>query len=417
MTAFRFPHALLLAFAASSAVLAVIAGVVPEAGRSHSTARNFHSSDLNWQPGGDVTDEFARFAAKTIRPGENLVLDHMYILNAGAGIQLPDGVTLAARNGGGFDLQNTDASDRSTILMGNGGTLNNITITASGAPDTDFEGLKPERGVDFHRARAIGISGVDNVTVINSTFSGNIGQFLDVHDSANLIVEGTHFTGARAQLRMSGDVADALIYRSRFEGSVGDGIKTLDGDISGTRVIESLFENNTRDGIDTTGGFQNAVVKDTVFYNNFSAMDIKSPIHDAGDLTRTHVNSNILLDGVHIAGSGNAIVTTFTDYTGKVTAATADSYIPHGITVTNTTFEDIGVAFLIKDGYNITWSDLTFRNVDSEARIMNVNAPDGWHRLSDGSQNIGGGYTTAPAQNLSADELWGFDAGAGSRSP
>ncbi|MCB4458606.1 right-handed parallel beta-helix repeat-containing protein, partial [Leisingera sp. McT4-56] len=342
----------------------------------------YYSSDLGWAAGQNVTSRLADLASKILKPGDTLVLDHMYDLNAGAGIQLPDGVTLAAQNGGGFDLQNTDASDSSTILMGNDGTLNNITITASGAPDTDFEGLNPERGVDFHRAQAIGINGVDNVTVINSTFSGNIGQFLDVHDSANLVVEGTHFTGARAQLRMSGDVADALIYRSHFEDSVGDGIKTLDGDISGTRVIESLFENNTRDGIDTTGGFQNAVIKDSVFYNNFSALDIKSPIHDSGDLTRTHVNSNILIDGGHISGSNSGIVTTFTDYTGKVTAATADSYIPHDITVTNTTFEDIGVAFLIKDGYNITWSDLTFRNVGSEARIMNVNAPDGWHRLS-----------------------------------
>ncbi len=385
-------------------LLSVLPGVtLPNSGDS---GRLFYSSNLNWKPGQDVTAQFSQFVAKVARPGDALVLDQMYGLSAGAQIQLPDYFTLTAENGGGFDMQDTASSNRAMIFMGDGGTLNNVTIIASGAPRTTYKGLNAVRGVDFDPARAVGIHDVNNVTLTNNTFSGNIGQFVNVHNSNNLVVQETRFVGARTHLLLGGNVADALIYRSFFEEALGDGIKTIDGNIVRPRVIESIFKENNRDGIDTTGGFRGALVKDSGFYGNASAMDIKTLVHDSNDLGRPDVNSDIRVEGAHITGSGNAIVTTFRDFTGQVTAEVADDFIPNGIVVVDSTFEDVGTAFLVKDGYDINWSDVTFNNVRTEVRILNKNAPTDWHRLNDNTQNIGASYVTKMRLDLRVDQAW-----------
>ena len=78
----------------------------------------YYSSDFGWKAGQNVTSQLASLVDSTFKAGDTLVLDHKYDLNAGAQIQLPDFFTLAARNGGGFDMQNTSSTDRPMILMG-----------------------------------------------------------------------------------------------------------------------------------------------------------------------------------------------------------------------------------------------------------------------------------------------------------
>ena len=374
------------------------------------------TSEIGWKSGQDVTQQLRGVAQHSLQDGGTLVLEHTYKLKSGSRILLPPGVVLAAVQGAGFDIVTAEASNRPALLMSDGSTLDNITITASGAPDTGYTGMLPDVGIDYHSARAIGIQNADNVTISNSSFSGNIDQFLDVDNSNNLMVTDTHFYGARTQVMLGGDVADATFLRVHFERALGDGIKTLDGGvIVRPTVIDSLFEDNARDGIDTTGGFKDGLIKDTVFYNNSSALDIKTIIDNPNDLQFKDINSNITLDGVYIFGSGNGIVTTFEDRIGAVTAAMADDYIPHDITVTNTTFENVGRPFLIKDGYDITWSDVTFRNVYHDgadaARIMNVNAPDGWERLRRNLRNVAGKHFVAPARSPSVTLLWNRSVG------
>ncbi|MEM9341974.1 MAG: LamG-like jellyroll fold domain-containing protein [Pseudomonadota bacterium] len=373
----------------------------------------YTTSELGWSADRNITDEFKKLVESgKLKSGDTLVIDEMYEMTAGARLQLPDGVTLSGKDGGGLDMQNTANADKPMIYMGNGGAIENLIVTASEAPDTGYIGLNATRGIDFDPARAIGIEGVDNVSVINSSFSGNIGQFLSVHDSDNLVVSGTHFDGARSQVVMSGDVTDAQIYRSHFEGALGDGIKTIDGNILRPQVIESLFEGNQRDGIDTTGGFKDGLIKESVFYENSSAFDIKSQVHDSADLTRTDVNSGIRIEGGTIVGSSNAIVISFRDYAGLVNKNNADNYIPNDIEIVGVTFEDVGRAFLIKDGYDIRWSDLHFQDVDSEVRIMNINAPSDWSRIGD--DGVGGTYKTSSPENKSVEELWNYDVGVDS---
>ncbi|MCP5073640.1 MAG: hypothetical protein GY947_10155 [Rhodobacteraceae bacterium] len=371
----------------------------------------YYSSDFGWSDGQDISDEFAALAENTLQPGDTLVLESMYQIS-GENIQLPDDFTLSAVQGAGLDIVDTNAHTDPLILMGDGGKIDNVTFTASESPDTGYEGTHAESGVDFHTQTAVEVKGADNVTISNCDFSGNLEIFLDVHYSDGLVIEGTHFEGSNTQVRMVGDVKDTNISGSHFENALGDGIKTVISGTSGTQRVTidgCLFEGANRDGIDTTAGFKDSTVSNTVFFGNgVSAMDIKTFIEYASDISPDIKNTGIKVENCEIVDSQNGIVVTMLDQLGVLTAANADELMPHDIEVINTIFENIEKnAFLVKDGYNITWTDLVFLGTFDELRLMNAEAPDGWT-----AYNVTGTVSTyGVPRNLSAEELWPNDVG------
>ncbi len=377
----------------------------------------YHSSDFGWTAGQDVTNEFAALLKTTLKAGDTFILDDMYSISAGAKLQLPDDFTLAAEFGGGFDLLNTNATSSPALLMGDRSTLDNVTITASGAPDTGYKGTHAVVGTDFHLAVAVGIYGANDVTIVNASFSGSITNFVQVKGGNNLTIEDSRFDGGLAQLHMSGGTDDARIVGSHFKDALGDGIKTERIGENGpqrAQVLDCFFEGANRDGIDTAGGFKDSYVANTVFYNNnVSALDLKEFKEKESDLSPHIANSGIVIENCEIIDSRNGIVVTMEE-SPFLTAQNANQYMPHDIVVKDTIFEKTAAhneemrAFLIKDGYDITWTNVDLLGDISELRLMNAVAPDGWS-----AYNVGGDVDYGVPRNLPVANLWPHNVGPG----
>lgn len=125
-----------------------------------------------------------------------------------------------------------------------------------------------------------------------------------------------------------------------------------------------------------------------MFYNNgVSGFDLKSSFHDGTDFNTEKWNTNITVDGSQFINSPNGIVVSAVDRTGLLNEGNAQA-IPHDIHVSNSIFESTssqgGRAFLIKDGYDITWEGISLLGNVSELRFMNVSG------LSLSGSNVGG---------------------------
>lgn len=372
---------------------------------AHANGVVYHSSDLGWEANKNITSAFSELLDNgKFAPGVTLVLEDMFDMDAGVALQLPRGFVLEGRDGGGINIRTSEPTSRPILRMGDGGGIVGVTFRASDAPVGEPFWRVAEAYVDYHPAKAIAIHEVDDVEIIDSDFSGNIGQFINVFGSRNLVIERTRFKGARTQLLLSGNVLDARIADSRFEEAVGDGIKTIDGNIIGTRVLRSLFARNHRDGIDTTGGFKNALIEDSIFFENSTALDIKSQVHDEQDLTRKNVNSGIRVRNGYIVRSSNAIVVSFRDYADLVDEQNARDYIPSDIQIEGTVFAEVGTAFLVKDGYDVRWKDVVFQRVHRPYRLLNKNAPRDW--LAAQAGQIAGNHITADPRTYRIEDLW-----------
>ncbi len=341
-----------------------------------------HSSDLGWTEGQDISKEFAALA-KTFKPGDTFVFDHMYDIS-GNGIQLPDNFTLAGgAPGAGINVIDTASNSNPLIELGNANTLVDLTVTHSNAPQTRTDSTNPKSGVDYHNKVTIVAENKDDVKVLNSYFEGNVGIQLDIRGGDNLLVENTEFNGGFYQLRLGGDLSGPTIQNSLFQNSLGDGIKTVPGGngtgVSEATVIGSVFLNNGRDGIDTTGGFADSLVTGTYFVGNgVSGMDIKS-IYDSSDDLMGNRNDGILITDSEFINNTNAVVVTTEDRGSYLNTSNAQQYAAQNIAIENSVIENTSSNYssrmlLVKDGYNVHWSDVSLLGLVHESReISNLN--------------------------------------------
>ncbi|MEO0697591.1 MAG: right-handed parallel beta-helix repeat-containing protein [Pseudomonadota bacterium] len=370
----------------------------------------WYSSDLGWTSGQDVSANFSTLVEKSFKPGDTLVLEGMFRVS-GKDLQLPDDFTLSAEYGGGFEITDAKTNKDHFLLLGDRNTIDNVTFEVPNTPSTEFDYMSAKKGIDYTNKDLILLNNADDVTILNSTFSGNITKHLDVHDSSNLTVEGVHFIGGFRQMRIAGQSDDVTIIRSHFEDSSGDGIKTAPKDGFGPQRMEvrdSFFEGAARDGIDTTGGFKDAVVSNTVFYDNgMAAFDIKNALNDRSDDSSFRENSNILIENSRIIDTRNGLVMTTNDNVGIVNSSNVKDLVPHDILVVDTVFERTDNwdqdfrAFHIKDGHSINWENLTFLGEIIESRVY-----DDRYVLGD----IGGTVTTY-GESTNSNDYWDYDVG------
>lgn len=371
----------------------------------------WYASELGWTSGQNVSSDFKSKVQGTFKSGDTLVVDTKLDIS-GSFISLPNNFTMIGKDGGGFNVL-TEPLDRTPLfVVKDGTTIENMTFTADQAPNAIYTHALPKVGEQYHGKHFLVVKG-DNVTISDSSFSGNVGLHIDVSEAKNVTIESSEFEGGFYQVRVVGGSDNFTVIDSYFHDALGDGIKTERFEGSGPQNISisgSLFENNNRDGIDTAGGFYGGSVTDSVFYNNsVSALDIKKVIESDSDLSTSTNSENITLDGNTFVVDGNGIVFTFLDRIGAVNSGNADQFIPHDISITNSIFEggESERAFLIKDGHNITWDNLTFYGGLSESRVMNINAPSGWS-----PSNVGGEYTDGgAAKNFPVTYYWSKDIG------
>ncbi|MEL6830355.1 MAG: hypothetical protein AAFO63_09495 [Pseudomonadota bacterium] len=375
------------------------------------------SSAMGWSAGQDITDELANFVSSSLKVGDTLVLEDMYSIKAGVEISLPKNVTLAADYGGGLDITNTGANAKATILLGDGNTVDNVTVTADGTPNSGFQGQKPQVNEDYDPSRAFGIYNSDNVTIVNSSFSGNLAMHFDVRESNGLVIEDTHFEGGFYQVRILGDSRSVDITGAHFKDSLGDGIKTerLDGEgPKNVSISESLFEGNNRDGIDTAGGFKDSYIGNNVFYGNGQAIDFKAMMERPSDVSDGYSSSNILVEGNTIVNSLNAITFSLVDRGNIATLANVDESVVHDVVIKDTVFEmtpdfkhDEMRAIMVKDANNISWSGIELYGGVKIYSEKEGQAPSGYDNY-----NIGGTVDkTGPSTNPTVDGLWPYEAG------
>ena len=342
----------------------------------------WYSSDLGWLPGSDVSSEFSLFLSDRFSSGDTLVLEDTYRLS-GSNLRVPEGVTLTAVKGGGFDVVTSGRDSSPLLVLSDDVTVDNITFTAVAAPNTGYSGANPQVGTDYHAKRVLRVDG-DRVTVENSAFAGNVAMHMDVEGGNDLTIRDSLFEGGFYQVRLNGSTDDARILGSHFRKALGDGIKTESIDGQGpqrTLVRDSLFDDNARDGIDVAGGFRDGRVENVVFHDNgVSGIDIKSGYDDLSDLDPRKANTGIRVTDSQFIDSPNGVVVTVINRQGVLTEQNQQN-MPHDIRVTDSVFENTKTgsgdirAFLIKDGYDITWDGLILRGNVVEMRFLDAETP------------------------------------------
>jgi len=367
----------------------------------------WYSSDLGWTAGQDVSDAFATLlSTNTFQAGDTLVLEETYVIS-GSNMRLPANFTLTAQNGSGLDVRTTSPTDSSALfVLSDGVTVDNVTFTAGNAPDTGYSAANPVSGTDYHAKRVLVVTG-DGVTIEDSAFSGNVSMHIDVQGGDNFTISSSSFDGGFYQVRnVGGD--DATITASHFTNSLGDGIKTESGPTGDgperMTVTDSFFEANNRDGIDAAGGFKDGTVLNSIFYDNgVCGIDIKSLFEEVSDLDASKLNTNIRIDGSQFIDSPNGVVVTVLDRANLLNDSNGEA-MPHDIHISDSIFENANHsgdtrAFLIKDGYDITWSGLTLLGDVTEMRYL------GTEGLSLSGTNIGGEITSYGEPRLHFDRL------------
>ncbi|UWQ48123.1 right-handed parallel beta-helix repeat-containing protein [Leisingera aquaemixtae] len=374
----------------------------------------WHSSDLGWSAGQDVSSAFASLlSSKKFKAGDTLVLEDTYKIS-GSHLRLPENFTLTAEKGAGLDVRTTSPTDTSPLfLLSNGVTVDNVTFDVVNAPKTGYSGAKPVSGSDYHTKRILVVEG-DGVTVQNSAFSGNVSMHIDVLNGDRFSLDKSSFEGGFYQVRIVGG-DDAKVTGSHFRKSLGDGIKTTatpDGDAPERMLVaDSFFERNARDGLDTAGGFKDGQVLNSVFYDNgVSGIDIKSLYKSKSDFDASKQNHNIRISGSEFIDSPNGVVVTVLNPNGLLNKSNAH-LMPHDIKVSDSIFENNtsqgGRAFLIKDGYDITWEGISLLGKVNEMRFLGAEAP-----TPPSGTNLGGEIeTTGAPRKLSVSELWSGSTG------
>ena len=308
-----------------------------------------HSSDLGWKPGQDVTEAFAKLLeAGRLKAGDQLVLDHTYKISGSHA--LPDDFILSAVKGAGFDV--TDAAEpndnRPLLELGDRNTLRNLTITYLNTPPLGPTGEEP--GKTFTRRLGIQASDKSNLLIENCRLVGSIGHHLKLADCSKPSVIGTHIAGGHWSVYLL-SVTDPVFRHCLIEKCQGDGIKTGNSGgkaVRGALVEHCVFQDNLRDGIDTTGGFNNSVVRDTIFRRmRVSGMDLKSHYESkSGRITDLEPeNVGIRVERCLFHDMPNAIVLTTIDGGRRkgpgnelLNAGNIRAYAPHEIDISDCVF-------------------------------------------------------------------------------
>ena len=304
------------------------------------------SAEFGWTEDQDITEGFAKLLQDgTLKAGEELVLDHRYRISGSHA--LPDNFTLSAVKGAGFDV--TDATEpkgnRPLLELGDGNTIRNLTITYLDTPELGPTGEEP--GVNFTKRLGIQAADKQDILIENCRLLGSIGHHLKLVDCRRPRVVGCHIAGGHWSVYLVGDVVDPVFRQCLIEKCQGDGIKTggSGGVTRGAVVEECVFQDNLRDGIDTTGGFNDSVVRDTIFRRlRTSGMDIKSHYESKTGRIEDLSPENV---GIHIENClfhdmPNAIVLTTLDCGRRrgpgnelLTAENIKTYAPHDIEMNN----------------------------------------------------------------------------------
>ena len=187
----------------------------------------YHSSDLGWTAGQDITAEFAReVSGRILKAGVELKLDHTYRISGTH--HLPDDFILSAAKGGGFDV--TDAAsdkNRSFLVLGNRTTLRNLTINYLGTPALgSAAGTRPARGKHFHPIVGITAAGRSDIRIEYCRLEGSINHQIKLSDCARPQTIACHILGGYWSTLLVGNVTDAVFRNCRIEKCQGDGIKT-----------------------------------------------------------------------------------------------------------------------------------------------------------------------------------------------
>jgi hypothetical protein len=395
-------------------VLAVLALATGASAHQAKVAKIHRSSDFGWAAHQDVTESFARLLEDgQLKQGEELVLEHKYRICGS--FSLPDNFTLSAVNGAGFDV--TDAvepkSSRPLLELGDGCTLRNLTITFLNTPPLGPTGEK--HGVNFTRRLGIQARNKSNLLIENCRLVGSIGHHLKLIDCHKPQIIGCHIAGGHWSIYLVGDVTGPVFRRCLIEKCQGDGIKTGGSNkvVRGALIENCVFQDNLRDGIDTTGGFNNSVVRNTIFRRlRTSGMDIKSHYESktgqSADLSPENVG--ILIENCLFHDMPNGIVLTTLDCGRRagpghelLNATNMRKYAPHDIDINDCVFGHAekplrsrrqggyGVDYpsddgeymrmiLLKDAYSIRYRDA--RLSGDRIRPVYVNSIGGSRHLS-----------------------------------
>lgn len=329
--------------------LLILALVTTASTQQAKAAKTHHSSDFDWAANQDITEAFSTLLESgRLEAGEELVLDHKYRISGSH--TLPDNFTLSALKGAGFDV--TDAvepkNNRPLLELGDNNTLCNLTITYLNTPPLGPTGEKHE--ANFTRRLGIQARGKRNLLIENCRFVGSIGHHLKLMDCSKPKIIGCHIAGGHWSVYLIGDVTGPVFRRCLIEKCQGDGIKTggSSGVVRGALVEDCAFQDNLRDGIDTTGGFNDSVVRNSIFRRlQTGGMDIKSHYESKtgqiADLSPENVG--ILIENCLFHDMPNAIVLTTLDCgrrTGPgnelLNATNMKNYAPHDIDINDCVF-------------------------------------------------------------------------------
>ena len=281
------------------------------------------STDFGWEANQDVTEDFTRLLEDgTLKAGDELVLEHTYRINIGNRKRarvLPANFTLSAVKGAGFDVYGLTQQNKAplpVLELGDRNTLRNVSIVCEGVPK---KVLAPSRGARYFREISIYAKEKDDILIENCLLSGLISHNIRLERCRRPKIIGSRIVGGYWSVALG--ASDALIWRCVFEKSTCDSIKTgaaPDGTSCKNIVVENCVfqDNGIGDGIDTTGGFDNSVVRNSIFRRlGVSGLDIKSFYQPrSGRIEDVEPeNHDILIENCLFHDMPNAIVLTTLD--------------------------------------------------------------------------------------------------------
>ena len=373
-----------------------------------------HSSELGWREGQDVTLAFAAMLKDgTLKPGDELVLDHAYKISGNH--VLPDNFTVSAAKDAGFEVTDAvePANNQPLLELGNKNTLRNCTITYLNTPELGPTGEK--RGETFTTRLGIQARDRSNIRIENCRLTGSIGHHLRLEGCSSVKVIGCHIAGGHWSVYVV-ETDELDFERCLIEKCQGDAIKTGGNGpqaVQRVRVLNCVFQDNLRDGIDSTGGLNDSIVRNSIFRRmGVSGIDIKShyesrtgTIEDVGPENIGIVIENCLfhdmpngivlttIDGGRRKGPGNELLT----------PDNVKAYAPHDIEVNDCIFghaerplrpkheggygvnypsddDEHTRMFHLKDAYDIRYRNL--RLFGERIKVVYVNSIGGSRHLS-----------------------------------
>ena len=305
-----------------------------------------HSADFGWTANQDVTEQFTKLLTDgTLKAGEELVLDHTYRIDGQSKNRrvLPANFTLSAVKGAGFEVVNLPGKGVGpTVLeLGDRNTLRNLSITCVGVPT---EIRTPKNEYKFFSAVGVLAQSKNDILIENCLLDGAITHQIRLSGCERVKVMGCHIIGGFWSVCLI-TVNDIAFWRCLIEKCQGDGIKTVGSDkVCRNILVENcVFQDNRDDGIDTTGGFNDSVVRNTIFRRlRACGMDIKSPYFTRakkGDIEACDPkNVNILIEKCTFHDVANSLVFTTSAGPHMLTPANVKKFAPHDIDINDCVF-------------------------------------------------------------------------------